>query len=45
LEYAEKTLQYLHQLWGHDVAMESVIDGNPTFLAFSDNKLAIKKSA
>ncbi|MBM2804480.1 MAG: SpoVR family protein [Deltaproteobacteria bacterium] len=45
LEYAEKTLQYLHQLWGHDVAMETVIDGNPTFLALSDNKLAIKKSA
>jgi len=45
LEYAEKTLQYLHQLWGHDIAMETVIDGNPTFLALSDNKLAIKKSA
>jgi stage V sporulation protein R len=45
LEYAEKTLQYVHQLWGHDVAMETVIDDNKTLLSFSDSKLAIKKSA
>jgi stage V sporulation protein R len=45
LEYAEKTLQYVHQLWGHDVAMETVIDDNKTLLTFSDSKLAIKKSA
>ena len=44
LDYAEKTMKYLQQLWGHDVAMETVIDGNPTFLSFSDNKLAIRKS-
>lgn len=45
LEYAEKTLQYVYQLWGHDVAMETVIDNNKTLLSFSDSKLAIKKSA
>jgi len=45
LEYAEKTLQYLQQLWGHDVAMETVIDDNKTWLTFSDNKLAIRKTA
>ena len=45
LEYAEKTLRYLHQLWGHDVAMETVIDNNPTFLSFADDKLSIRKSA
>ena len=45
LEYAEKTLQYVHQLWGHDVAMETVIEDNKTLLTFSDSKLAIKKSA
>ena len=44
LEYAEKTLKYLQQLWGHDVAMETVIDGNPTLLSFTDNKLTIRKS-
>jgi stage V sporulation protein R len=44
LDYAEKTMKYLQQLWGYDVAMETVIDGNPIFLSFSDNKLAIRKS-
>jgi stage V sporulation protein R len=45
LEYAEKTLRYVHQLWGHDVAMETVIEKNPTFLSFADDKLSIRKSA
>ena len=45
LEYAEKTLRYVHQLWGHDVAMETVIENNPTFLSFADDKLSIRKSA
>ena len=45
LEYAEKTLKYLHQLWGHDVAMETTVDKNPTFLTFADDKLSIRKSA
>jgi stage V sporulation protein R len=45
LEYAEKTLQYLQQLWGHDVAMETVVDGNKTWLTLSDNKLAVRKTA
>ena len=45
LEYAEKTLQYVQQLWGHDVAMETVIDNQRTVLELSDRKLAIKRSA
>jgi stage V sporulation protein R len=45
LDYAEKTLQYVQQLWGHDVTMETIIDRNKTSLYFSDNKLAIRKSA
>jgi spore cortex formation protein SpoVR/YcgB (stage V sporulation) len=45
LEYAEKTLQYVQQLWGYDVAMETVIDDQRTLLELSDRKLAIKKSA
>jgi stage V sporulation protein R len=45
LEYAEKTLQFLQQLWGHDVALETVIDQRPNLLCFADNKLAIKPSA
>lgn len=45
LEYAEKTLNFVQQLWGHDVAMETVIDQRPTLLSFADNNLAIKPSA
>ncbi len=45
LDYAEKTLQYIRQLWGHDVAMETVIDNNKTWLTIADNKLAMRKSA
>jgi stage V sporulation protein R len=45
LEYAEKTLQYIQQLWTHDVAMETVIDNNKTWLTIADHKLDIRKSA
>jgi stage V sporulation protein R len=45
LEYAEKTLKYIHQLWGHDVAMDTVLDGRNTQLMFSDGKFAVKKAA
>ena len=45
LEYAEKTLQYIQQLWNHDVAMETVIDNHKTWLTIADHKLAIRKSA
>ncbi|HYJ14877.1 MAG TPA: SpoVR family protein [Candidatus Limnocylindria bacterium] len=45
LEYAEKTLQYVQQLWGRDVAMETVLDNHRALLTFSGNKLAISKPA
>ena len=45
LEYAEKTLKYLHQLWGRDVALETLLDNRSTLLTFSEGKFAIKKSA
>ncbi|MSP41511.1 MAG: SpoVR family protein [Deltaproteobacteria bacterium] len=45
LEYAEKTLNYIRQLWTHDVAMETVIDNHKTWLTIADNKLAMRKSA
>jgi len=45
LEYGEKTLKYLHQLWGRDVALETLLDNRTTLLSFSDGKFAIKKSA
>lgn len=45
LEYAEKTLKYVHQLWGRDVALETCIDNRSTLLSFSDGKFSIKKTA
>jgi len=45
LEYAEKTLRYLYQLWGRGVAMETVLDGQRTLLNFIDSKFSIKKPA
>ncbi|TAJ75707.1 SpoVR family protein [bacterium] len=42
LEYAEKTLQYLHQLWRREVVLETFINGKKSLLCFSDDKLVIK---
>jgi stage V sporulation protein R len=42
LEYAEKTLQYLHQLWRREVVLETVINQKKSLLCFSDDKLVIK---
>jgi stage V sporulation protein R len=44
LEYAEKTLQFIQQLWDHDVALETIIEQRPILLSFADNKLTIKQS-
>ena len=35
LDYAEKTLGYLHRLWQRDVALETFIDGVRTVLGFN----------
>jgi stage V sporulation protein R len=42
LEYAEKTLQYLSQLWGREVALETIINERKSLLSYSDNKLTIR---
>jgi stage V sporulation protein R len=42
LEYAEKTLQYLQQLWGRKVALETIVNGKTTLLCFADNKMTVK---
>jgi len=42
LEYAEKTLQYLQQLWGREVALETIVNGKTSLLCFADNKLTVK---
>lgn len=42
LEYAEKTLQYLHQLWRREVLLETVLNDKKSLLCFSDDKMVIK---
>ena len=42
LEYAEKTLQYLHQLWGREVVLETEINSKKSLLCFADDKLSVK---
>ncbi|MGH7827838.1 MAG: SpoVR family protein, partial [Candidatus Binatia bacterium] len=45
LEYAEKSLQYLYQLWGRQVALETIINERKSLLSYSDNKLTIRNVA
>jgi stage V sporulation protein R len=42
LEYAEKTLQYLRQLWGREVILETTVNDKKSLLCFSEDKLTIK---
>ncbi len=42
LEYAEKTLAYVHRLWQRDVAMETVINGKRSLLLFNDRGFSTK---
>lgn len=42
LEYAEKTLHYLHQLWGREVILETVVNEKKSLLCYAEGKLAIK---
>jgi stage V sporulation protein R len=45
LEYAEKTLHYLQQLWSREVALETTVDNRKSLLTYFDNRLAIKNIA
>ena len=38
LDYADKTLHYIHQLWGRTVHLETVVDGRVTLLSFDGTK-------
>src|SRR5690606_37612765 len=42
LEYAERTLQHLHRLWGREVALETFINGKKTLLTFSEQGFTTK---
>ena len=42
LDYAEKTLGYVHRLWGHEVVLETSVNGKRTFLTFGDRGFSAK---
>jgi stage V sporulation protein R len=42
LEYAERTLAYLHRLWGRDVLLETVIKGKRTHLICNERGFSSK---
>ncbi|MGH7897711.1 MAG: SpoVR family protein [Candidatus Binatia bacterium] len=42
LEYAEKTLAFIHRLWGREVAVESVIGGKRTLLVTNEQGFTTK---
>ena len=42
LEYAERTLSYLHRLWGRDVILESTVNGKRTHLTYGERGFSAK---
>jgi len=42
LEYAEKTLAYVHRLWQREVALETIVGGKRTLLVYNDRGLSSK---
>jgi stage V sporulation protein R len=44
LEYAEKTLAYIHRLWSREVVLETVVNGKRTLLTFGERGFSAKAS-
>jgi stage V sporulation protein R len=42
LEQGEKTLAYVHRLWGHEVVLDTTIDGKHTHLTYGERGFAAK---
>jgi stage V sporulation protein R len=42
VEQAEKTLAYVHRLWGHDVIIDTLVDGTQTHLTYGEQGFAAK---
>ena len=42
LEQAEKTLAYVHRLWGHEVVIDTLVDGKRTHLTYSERGFSAK---
>ena len=42
LEYAERTLSYIHQLWRHEVILETAVNGKRALLSYNDKGFSTK---
>jgi stage V sporulation protein R len=42
LEYAERTLSYVHRLWGREVVLESVLNGKKATLSYGERGFSAK---
>jgi stage V sporulation protein R len=42
LEQAEKTLSYVHRLWGHEIVLDTMLEGKRTHLTFGERGFAAK---
>jgi len=42
LEYAEKTLGYIHRLWGREVVIESTLQGKRTLLCYNERGFSMR---
>jgi stage V sporulation protein R len=42
LEHAERCLSYLNKLWGHEVLLETVVNGKRVMLSYSDKGFAAR---
>jgi stage V sporulation protein R len=42
LEYAEKTLAFVHRLWGHECLLETALQGKRSLLCFNDRGFSMR---
>ncbi len=43
LDYAERTLQHCERLWGHEVVLESIVNGKNSLLKLVDGSLKVER--
>ena len=44
LEYAEKTLSFVHRLWGREIVLDTVVNGKRTALSYGERGFSAKAS-
>ncbi len=42
LEYAEKTMAFVHRLWGREVVLETTLQGKRSLLCFNDRGFSMR---